>query len=171
MIAEWRKIGCSNYSVSSCGSVRNDTRNKLIKPFLDRYGYKKVFLGKGIEKTVHRLVAMAFIPNPESKPQVNHKNGVKTDNRVENLEWATNSENQLHSYRLLGKVASVEAAHEANKRRVLCVETGMEYETVKAASEHTQANAASISNCINGRRVTAGGYHWRALTKGIKNDI
>lgn len=168
MIEEWRKVGNSNYSVSSCGSVRNDTRNKPIKPFLDRYGYKKVFLGKGVEVTVHRLVARAFIPNPEEKPQVNHKNGVKTDNRVENLEWATNSENQFHSYRVLGKVASVEAAHEANKRRVLCVETGMEYETVKAASEHTHTNAASISNCIHGRRLTAGGYHWRALKKGIK---
>lgn len=168
ILAEWRKIGDSNYSVSSCGTVRNDKRNKLVKPFLDRYGYEKVFLGKGVESTVHRLVAAAFIPNPEGKPQVNHKNGVKADNRVENLEWTTNAENQIHSYRVLGKIASVEAAHKAAQKRVLCVETGTEYESVKSASEHTHTNAASISNCVHGRRMTAGGYHWQPLNNNNK---
>lgn len=71
-------------------------------PYND-YGYKHVRLSKNNRprtQVVHRIVAKAFIENPESKPQVNHINGVKDDNRVDNLEWCTQSENMLHAYRI-----------------------------------------------------------------------
>lgn len=86
----------SNYSVSNLGNVRNDKTGRILKTYTKPSGYMQVQLGrKTIPQYIHRLVAKAFIPNNDNKPQVNHKNGIKCDNKVENLEWVTASENDL----------------------------------------------------------------------------
>lgn len=86
----------SNYSISNLGSVRNDKTGRILKTYTKPSGYMQVQLGrKTIPQYIHRLVAKAFIPNNDNKPQVNHKNGIKCDNKVENLEWVTASENDL----------------------------------------------------------------------------
>lgn len=91
----WKKITEKpNYSVSENGDIRNDKTRRILKLHLGTSGYLQVMLGrKTVPLYVHRLVAKAFILNPNDYPQVDHINGEKTDNRVENLRWVTVSEN------------------------------------------------------------------------------
>lgn len=86
------------YQISNLGRVRG-TKGKIMTPKADTKGYHRVTISGTGTRKVHRLVAQAFIQNPENKAQVNHKNTIKTDNYASNLEWTTNLENNLHAYR------------------------------------------------------------------------
>lgn len=113
---EFKDVYCdSRYKVSNTGLViRKSWTNKRGVIYPERImphsilstGYPKVCL-RGKVVTIHRIIAKAFIPNHENKPEVNHINGIKTDFRVSNLEWVTRSENQKHSWEKLGRIAKM----------------------------------------------------------------
>lgn len=140
------------YQVDKSGNVRSIDRvvdckdgdksprkGQRIKPTKNKFGYFLVRIslsGKGKNIFIHRLVATAFIPNPENKRCVNHKNGVKGDNRVENLEWATHSENTYHAYKVELK-KRVYGNNNTASKLVLNTQTGIFYDCVNdAANAH-----------------------------------
>ena len=101
---QWKNInGYPNYMISNLGRVRNVSSNKILKNSINGIGYAVVGLSKNtIRKAfrIHRLLAQHFIPNPENKEEVNHINSIRSDYRLENLEWVTHSENIKHSFKM-----------------------------------------------------------------------
>lgn len=102
---EWKEIQGTNgkYEVSTFGRIKSNITNKILKTYVNSAGYVlATFPIDGVKKRrqVHRLVASAFIPNADGKPFINHIDANRVNNRVENLEWCTASENTLHSFRL-----------------------------------------------------------------------
>lgn len=98
-IEKWKQISNLPYEISSLGKIRN-LQGKVLKTYIQNSGYEQIkinYQGLHIHKSIHRLVAEAFIPNPLNKEYVNHIDGNKLNNTVDNLEWCTNSENILHA--------------------------------------------------------------------------
>lgn len=177
-ICEWRKtfIFPDYYSVSEYGDVRSERNGKILKPAIDKYGYLYyVLCVDGDRRTVkaHRLVAMAFIPNPQNKPTVNHINGIRVDNRAKNLEWMTNKEqsndpltyshllanSKKTDYRAMGVLRDfgripVKVWDISGEEPVYMGE----FPSQKAASDFTGVSPGKVSQCVSGQKKSCKGY-------------
>lgn len=162
-----------NYQITSTGRVIN-SRNKEKVLDKSKDGYLKVNLyhyGVGKSKRVHRLVAEAFIPNPENKPDVNHKDGNKHNNSVDNLEWMTRSENMKHAYQIglakphpsYGMLGRKNPNAGRKGRRVRIVETGEEFDSVKDCALAIGGSDRAICECLNGHQHTHRSYHFEDM--------
>lgn len=162
------------YQISDMGNVKNLISGKILKPFSDEKGYLRVNLfkdKKGKTFRVHRLVAQAFIPNPNNKATVDHINTIKNDNRVSNLRWFTQKEqmadNELTNKKIKANASkvgkhigkkNVSRAFESNKKKVICLNTGEEFNSAKEADEYYNLSKGSVSCAANPNdsRKTAG---------------
>lgn len=133
----------------------DNRRGKILKPYLDSDGYLRITVtNEGLRKSyfVHRLVALAFIPNSENKPTVNHIDGIKTNNNVSNLEWATHKEQKIHAIKHNLCDANIEGLKQANtKKSIKIVYNGIKYNSIKEASRKTGICEWSIKR--KGREV------------------
>ena len=145
------------YQVSDMGRVFGLTSNKFVKPYLNNNGYLKIDLyknGKCKHFYVHRLVAEAYLINLNNYPQVNHKDEIKTNNCVGNLEFCDSKYNINYG-------TGHERAADKVKKSVFCIELNKVFRSITEASKETGICLQSISVCCLGKRKTAGQMHWR----------
>lgn len=141
----------------SSGKGERTVSSKILKPILDEWGYEKVSLSKGgkcVSRKVNRLVAQAFIPNPNNYPQVNHKDGIKTHNYIENLEWCTASQNMKHCF---------ENGMSDWRTKVKIIETGQVFNSLSECARAIGGHINNIQMCLKGRRKTHKGYHFEIV--------
>lgn len=142
------------YQVSNFGRVRSLKfgKERVLKNgmgSMDGSGYYKIDLcknGKIYHKRIHRLVAAAFIDNPNNFDCINHINGIKTDNRVENLEWITCKENNIHAIRI-----GLKKEFTGKKKSIHCPELNMNFESINDAARYFNCHHMSIHHVLKGK--------------------
>lgn len=161
----WKEVAVNpKYEVNENGEVRHRERKQILRGKIDRYGYKVITMSSGDRKkpqsvTAHRLVAMAFIPNPDNLPSVNHKDEDKLNNRVENLEWCDNLYNTRYG-------TGQQRSRDARKRPVEAVRDGVvvqRYNCVGDAAEALGVSPSSIKDVLRKKRwhKSCRGFEWR----------
>ncbi|AIK68578.1 HNH endonuclease [Lactococcus phage phi15] len=152
--------GFEKYEVSNLGRVRNIESGRTLKPILNHNGYLKYNLYRHDKRKylyLHRILATAFIDNPEGKPCVNHIDENKLNNDLSNLEWCTERENNIHGTRMK-RIA------EKLFKKVIQLDLNdnvlNEFESMTQAEQETGVFVSNISSCCNGKLKSAGGFKW-----------
>lgn len=149
------------YEVSNLGRIRNKKTGRILKPLKNTNGYLRLDLCKnGIRRAakVHRLVAEAFIPNPQNLPCVNHKDENKINNCLDNLEWCTYEYNNNYGTikeRISEKISKPVLQYDLLGNFI------REWPSIIKVEEELGINDGNISSCCSGRLKTAGGYLWK----------
>ena len=163
---KWKTITeANNYEVSDEGEVRNKTTKQILKGRLSKSGYYQVNIkinetNKFSNRYIHRLVAQYFIENKENKREVNHKDGNKLNNNVENLEWVTSSENQRHRHSIGIKQTSNRYIGMFNSDNKLVKDFNS---IIEAAAFFNKTSRVNIDNVLQGKQKSAYGYFWKYL--------
>lgn len=142
-----------NYLVYPDGRIFSIRQKRFLKSKPDFHGYSYTTIN-GVKEKNHRIIAFLFIPNPLNKICVNHINGIKTDNRVENLEWCTYSENNKHSYDIFLKKPTHNqkiATAKSNSKKVVDLKTGKIYHSIKEAAFEFGIKSNTLVCYLNGR--------------------
>lgn len=154
------------YEVSNLGNVKSLISNKILKPIKDKDCYLFVGLyqqGKLKHHRVHRLVAEAFIENPNNLTEINHKDENKQNNTIENLEWCTREYNLAYGTHNQRSAAS-RINHPKRSKQVLCVETGKIYPSTRDVARQLGFSQGNISQYCNGKLKQAYGYTWKYVS-------
>lgn len=161
-----KQINNSNYWITSDGRVWSEKRQKWLSIHTRNNGYQTVALGRENRGYIHRLVAEAFIPNPENKPEVDHINRIRNDNRVENLKWVTREENHqnricntINANKVSSEKLSKEVEMRDKKNHSILYRT---FSSTQSAGEFlgNKNKQANITKCCNGIYGHAYGYWW-----------
>ena len=145
------------YIITENGNIFSYKSNKFLKHTLNKGGYHMVDLynnGKRKRFLIHRLVAEAFIPNPNNLPCVNHKDENKSNNNVNNLEWCSYEYNNNYGTR-------VKRSAEKRSKAVYCIELNRTFKSQTDAAKELGISQGNISSCLTGKIKTTGGYHFK----------
>lgn len=147
------------YAITSCGKVWSYRKQRFLKQEITPYGYCQVVLSKNGEQKhfrVHKLVAQAYIENPDNKNEIDHIDRNRLNNAVPNLRWVSSAENKQNTSRV---------GEKKQFTKIRCIETGEIYKSCAAAARAIGVHVYTLNCCVNGKQKTCGGYHWERVVE------